>query len=204
MFTYTLDSKSEIKDSNGNTIVDFITPLFNKNSTGVKDYMVRRINADKYVMRPDMVAMAMYGDVDKAEYILKFTGISNPFTLDKDDVLKIPNPTEVYGMMATNHPDEDPRNKDNGTKIRNRFKYYDPSLNKYHGNYDSYRQLEKMKIPSGRIQPKNPSRVMVPYISEDGRTSVTIRNGKIYFGENTGLNIAGQTITKTVTNATQA
>lgn len=50
-----------------------------------------RINADKYQMRPDLISMAMYGDIDEAEYILKFSGISNPFSLDKDDVLKIPN-----------------------------------------------------------------------------------------------------------------
>ena len=53
-----------------------------------------------------------------------------------------------------------------------------------------------MKIPSGIIKPSNPSNVLVPYISEDGRTSVTIRNGKVYFGENSGLNIAGTNVTK--------
>ena len=91
MFTYTIDKKPTITDSKGNTIVNFITPLFTKNSTGVKDYQLMRINADKYQMRPDLISMAMYGDIDEAEYILKFSGISNPFSLDKDDILKIPN-----------------------------------------------------------------------------------------------------------------
>jgi len=53
--------------------------------------MVRRIDSEKYAMRPDLISFAMYGTEDYAEYILKFSGISNPFTLCEDDVLKIPN-----------------------------------------------------------------------------------------------------------------
>jgi len=52
-----------------------------------------------------------------------------------------------------------------------------------------------MKIPSGVIDPtriqNRTGNVMVPYISEDGRTSVSVRNGYVYFGEDSGLNIAG-------------
>jgi hypothetical protein len=43
------------------------------------------------VMRPDLVAISEYGNVDYTEYILKFTGICNPFALDDDDILMIPN-----------------------------------------------------------------------------------------------------------------
>lgn len=197
MFKYTIDSKPFITDSNGNTIVDFVTPLFNKNSTGVNDYKIKRVSSEKYEMRPDLVSFAMYGDIDMAEYILKFTGISNPFTLSKDDILKIPNDTEVYGMMAANHPEDNTEtNKSTEASIRNNFRYYDPTLNKYDKNGESYKELAKKKIPSGIIKPSNPSNVMVPYISEDGRTAVTIRNGKVYFGENSGLNIAGTSGTK--------
>jgi hypothetical protein len=44
-------------------------------------------------------------------------------------------------------------------------------------------------IDKGKIVNKT-GNIMVPYISEDGRTAVTIRNGKVYFGEDSGLNIA--------------
>ena len=47
MFTYTIDKKPTITDPNGNNIIDFVTPLFNKNSTGVADYMIRRVDAEK-------------------------------------------------------------------------------------------------------------------------------------------------------------
>lgn len=197
MFRYTIDKKPEITDSNGNVIIDFVTPLFYKNSTGINDYKVKRVGSEKYAMRPDMVSFAMYGDIDMAEYILKFSGISNPFTLDEDDVLMIPNDTEVLGMMAVEHPEDNvDQTQVNMTNFRNTFKFYDPSLNKYDNDGQSYRELAKKKIPSGIIKPDKPSNVMVPYIAEDGRTSVTIRNGKVYFGENAGLNIAGVTTTQ--------
>jgi hypothetical protein len=151
MFTYTIDRKPEITDLNGNVIVDFVTPLFNKNSTGIEDYMVRRIDSEKYAMRPDLISFAMYGTEDYAEFILKFSGISNPFTLCEDDVLKIPNDQEVQGMMFVNHTDEVVDYTDVETKIRNSFKYYDPTLNMYTKDGQSYRDLKNMKIPSGII-----------------------------------------------------
>lgn len=204
MFRYTIDEKPEITDDNGEVIINFVTPLFNKNSTGVNDYKVRRIDSEKYVMRPDLISFAMYGDIDFAEQILKFAGISNPFTLGTEDVLKIPNDTEVYGMMAANHPSDDKEtSKNTEASIRNNFKYYDPTLNRYDKNGESYKELERKVIPSGIIKPSNPSNVMVPYISEDGRTAVTIRNGKVYFGENSGLGIAGVTTITPKANITE-
>lgn len=207
MFEYTIDKKPQITDRNGNTIINFVTPLFNKNSTGVQDYMIRRIGSEKYEMRPDLVSFAMYGDTDKTEYILKFSGISNPFTLDGDDVLKIPNDQEVYGMMAVNSPDnsvEDTRARE--ARVRNNFKYYDPTLNNYNKNGESYRNLADKKIPSGiidkgKIQNRT-GNIMVPYIAEDGRTSITIRNGRVYFGTNSGIASASSDTIRQATNMT--
>jgi hypothetical protein len=169
--------------------------------------MIRRIGSEKYEMRPDLVSFAMYGDTDKTEYILKFSGISNPFTLDSDDVLKIPNDQEVYGMMAVNSPDnsvEDTRARE--ARVRNNFKYYDPTLNNYNKNGESYRNLADKKIPSGiidkgKIQNRT-GNIMVPYIAEDGRTSITIRNGRVYFGTNSGIASASSDTIRQATNMT--
>ena len=73
MFEYTIDKKKEITDRNGNTIIDFVTPLFHKNATGVADYQIKRVGNNKFVMRPDLVSFAMYGTIDNTEYILKFS-----------------------------------------------------------------------------------------------------------------------------------
>ena len=208
MFTYTIDNKPEITDAKGNKIINFVTSLFNKNSTYISDYLIRRVDSDKYAMRPDLVSMAMYGTEDYAEYILKFSGISNPFSLCGDDVLKIPNEQMAYGMMAVNNDEQDTQVDNTLAQIRNSFKYYDPSLNMYTKDGQSYRDLKNMKIPSGiidagKIQNRT-GNIMVPYISEDGRTAVTIRNGFVYFGEDSGLNIAGQNTVQQAINITSA
>lgn len=208
MFTYTIDQKPIIRDPNGNDIVDFVTPLFNKNSTGVADYIIRKVGTDKYCMRPDLVSFAMYGDIDGTEYILKFSGISNPFSFDKDDVLKIPNDQEVYGMMAINTPEDKVDTKNIEAEIRNNFKYYDPIRNPYNKDGQSYRDLANLKMPSGVIDKgkiqNNTGNIMVPYISEDGRTAVKIKNGRIYFGEDSGLTIASSDTITQAANITSA
>lgn len=209
MFNYTIDSKPTIRDKKGNTIVDFVKPLFKKNSDGVADYLIRRIDSEKYAMRPDLISMAMYGTDEYAEYILKFSGISNPFSLCEEDVLKIPNETEAYGMMAINGPSDDRAEQQaREAAIRNSFKYYNPELNRYTQDGQSYRDLKNMKIPSGAIDKNkitnNGRNIMVPYISEDGRTAVTIRNGYVYFGEDSGLNIAGSNPVQQAANITSA
>ena len=82
----------------------------------------------------------------------------------------------------------------------------------YEKDGQSYKDLENKKMPSGIIDKgkivNKTGNIMVPYISEDGRTAVTIRNGKVYFGEDSGLNIASSekisqvaNITSTIQNA---
>jgi len=110
-------------------------------------------------------------------------------------------------MMAVNSPDEDTTNTvDTAAEIRHNFKYYDPELNPYNKDGQSYRDLENKKIPSGIIDKgkivNKTGNIMVPYISEDGRTAVTIRNGKVYFGEDSGLNIASSEKISQVANIT--
>lgn len=190
MFKYSLDEKPEIEDNNGNTIIDLVKPFFSKSAERINDYMVRKVGAQKFSMRPDLVSFAMYGDDEGTEYILKFSGISNPFSLDKDDVLLIPNDQQVYGMMNANS-DEDQRDTYNlYAQIRNSFKYYDATKS-FPQSQDSYNNFAKTKIPSlikdtGEIQ-NNTGNIMVPYISQDGTTSVTIRNGRVYLGTDSGI-----------------
>ena len=63
-----------------------------------------------------------------------------------------------------------------------------------------------MKIPSAVIDPSGETDYYVPYITEDGRTSVTIRNGRVYFGEDTGVPNAATTTSTTegITNSVQS
>lgn len=132
----------------------------------------------------------MYDTDEFTEFILKFGGISNPFTLADDDVLLIPNEAQAVGMMADNSGEEDGMDTASGTmaQIRNFFKFVNTE---YQSDKTSYEALKAMKIPSGVIDTTARQGMLPPYISEDGRTAVTIRGSRVYFGEDTGMNIAG-------------
>lgn len=143
-------------------------------------------------MRPDLVSQMMYDTDEYAEFVLKFAGISNPFSLDDDDVLLIPNDMQAIGMMADNQSgSEDAEGMvSSGTmaQIRNFFKFVN---HEYQPDRTSYDRLKNTNIPSGVISP-TPENETPVYIGEDGKTAVTIRGGRVYFGEDSGMNIASQ------------
>lgn len=138
--------------------------------------------SETFEMRPDKVAFQTYGNVEYTEMILKYSAISNPFTLDKDDVLMIPSDSEVYSQLAQDVEDEkDKQTKEN--QIKNLFKF----KNNFKSDKSSYDQLEKLKVGSGVIEHPQDGDYSVPYISEDGTASITFRNGRMYFGEDSGI-----------------
>lgn len=206
MFEYTLDKKEEVTDWRGNRIVDLTKGIFSRGSGKIQDYDVVTMS-DTFHMRPDLVSQVMYGTDEYAEFILKFAGISNPFTLDDDDVLLIPNITQVHGMMEADNRTDKSDNDGQGqiAQIRNFYKFVNTE---YKSDKSSYDALKDKKIPSGvidtaKLQEKD---YIVPYISEDGRTAITIRNNKVYFGEDSGMRTAdrentltnGDSVTKSV------
>lgn len=188
MFNYTLDKKQEVTDYRGNKIIDLTQGIFSRSSGQIKDYEVIHMD-EVFQMRPDLVSQAMYNTDEYTEFILKFAGISNPFTLDKDDTLLVPNITQAKGMME--YENRDVLDDDNGAgriaQIRNVFKFVNTE---YKSDSTSYDNLQNKKIPSGVIDTNKQKEYLVPYISEDGRTSVTIRNNKVYFGEDSGMTSA--------------
>jgi hypothetical protein len=55
--------------------------------TGVREHIVK----DDEATRPDLIALEYYGDQTKTDIILKYNGISDPFSLQAGDVLEIPS-----------------------------------------------------------------------------------------------------------------
>lgn len=52
----------------------------------VREHVVREDD----VTRPDLIALEYYGGADHVDYILKWNGISDPFSLSPGDILEIP------------------------------------------------------------------------------------------------------------------
>ena len=177
MFTNTIDKKPTIIDNNGNEIVDLTKSIFSKGATGLNTYQTVKLN-DTYQMRPDKVAFAEYGTDEYTEYILKYSGVSNPFSLDQEDVLFIPDPTEAKAQMADI--------EDTQISIQDQVQTYYKFTNKdFKSDSTSYDNLANKEIPSGRPKSDTTDGFMVPYISDQG-SAITIKNGRMYFGTDAG------------------
>ena len=183
MFTYSLDSKKEITDNKGNRIIDLTTSIFAKRSADIDSFFVRHMTS-RYVMRPDLVSLYEYGTTDQTEYILKYSGISNPFTLAEGDYLRIPNEDEAINSMAVNNTRDLTGDSIAMNQVRNYYKFVNQD---YKSDSTSYDKLKDMKINSAVLDPTEDGDYTVPYISEDGTTAVTVRNGRMYFGEDNGM-----------------
>ena len=68
------------------------TLLFNFDNTPVIDEHI--VESDE-TCRIDLISLKYYRSDNYVDYILKFNGISNPFTIKEGDVLKIPANTTV-------------------------------------------------------------------------------------------------------------
>lgn len=54
---------------------------------------------DRYIARPDILSIDIYGDSIYTDIICKLNGISNPFELNKGMLLIIPSPDTVMNFM---------------------------------------------------------------------------------------------------------
>lgn len=179
MFTNTIDKKKFVTDNNGNQLVDLAASIFSKSAAGLNSYQTVKLTSH-YQMRADKVAFAEYGTDEYTEYILKYSGVSNPFSIAEDDVLFIPDPGQAESQMQDI--------EDEKTEIANQVQtYYKFTNTDFKSDSKSYDNLANKVIPKGTPRQENAG-FTVPYISDEG-TSITIKNGRMYFGTDAG-NIA--------------
>ena len=120
MFKNSIDNKKVI-NKNGIEIVDFISRIFNDKKIGDGVFNLYRV-PESMKMRIDLVSLAAYGTDEYADILLKYNGISNPFTLNTDDILLVPTldtiADDLIPLQSANNVAD---------KIRNYHKYIDKS-----------------------------------------------------------------------------
>lgn len=182
MFVHTIDTKKTIKDIKGNDIIDLTPSIFSRYSSALEGY--RTIKMDEvHEMRPDKVSFDVYGDTNYTEMVLKYSGISNPFSLDRNDIIMLPEMESIHAQTAKELEDE--TEEIEKSNIKNYYKF----SNNYNPDKSSYDDLANKVIESG-VKENKEEDYMVPYISDDGATAITIRNGRMYFGEDAGPSAA--------------
>lgn len=159
-------------------------PLFNKNGENIVDLtagtikysgdsvIINVILVDEHMqMRPDLAAYAAYGMSDNWDLIMKFNGISNPFSLEVGQYLLIPDINYMNSQLITDtksksSPSEKVRNQyldeNKKSKIDPNKIIYDKMIS------NSINNVSKFNLP--------------PNIAEPGKKEVSFQDGIIYLG----------------------
>lgn len=178
MFLNSIDRKPLYTRPDGAVVRDLTQSMFDEKANNYVNATAYRIPYG-YEMRCDLISQAVYNNTINAEYILKYNGISNPFSIDAGDIILIPTlDTAKANVKKRGDNAEDSVNN----RIRNSYKYIDPGKkpkrDKGIEDYDG-RNLSKKDndLQDGALPPN---------IAADGEKGITHRNGRVYFGEGIG------------------
>ena len=88
------------KNSDGTTeeFLDLLTKSCNSMDSTAGDIII--VNK-YYIARPDLISLAVYGSDEYADLICKYNGISNPFELNENDVIILPQYYEFQNLIDT-------------------------------------------------------------------------------------------------------
>lgn len=168
--------KKRILNVNGEDIIDFTTSIFNTKKSNDLVFKLYRV-PESMKMRIDLISYAAYGTDEYADILMKYNNISNPFTVNTDDILLVPTMdtimTDIADVVSDNEYIE---------KMDNLKKYIDK--NKVPKTVGS--QINNVSIDKNvEYQPANVS----------DAPSIVLRNGRIYFGEDSNVECSVDGIT---------
>ena len=179
MFNRSIDSKGKYILDDGTEVVDLADGIFDPNKAMTQICSIFKLRKE-YEMRPDLVSMVLYGSTDYTEMVIKYSLIPNPFALEEDDLIYNAALSNIYNPIKETEIDN------NGVfdAVKNYHKYIDKSKVPSQPGSDK----NTMEIPGteqygstspGGINDNNTE----ANISKTGDTGITIKDGKIYFGD---------------------
>lgn len=150
----------------GDKIDDLVSSTFKyaDRLAGVSPTLV----ADEEEMRPDKVANRVYSDSSLWDSLLKFNGVSNPFSISQGEVFFIPPMQALMGCLVA--PRIVPEKGEQRDLNANEKKLIRPTTNK------DAKMLEALR--------KKVSEVVPPNVNKTGVKNVITRDGIVVFGAN--------------------
>jgi hypothetical protein len=180
LYSKLLRAKSLFKLSTGESIIDLVRSTFN---FGVSTSTMGPTVVGEYeAMRPDLVSEKLYSDQSYWDVLLKFNGISNPFSIDYGEILLAPSTNTLEKLVVppkevVEHGTE-PAKKNEDALIK-------PKTTK-----------DVNRLASIRTKV---SEVLPPNVNLSGAQNVKVVNGKVILGGDmtqTGSNNINQAATR--------
>lgn len=134
--------------------------------------------------RPDLVSVRAYGEDTYQDQICKINGISNPYSLDVDDVLIIPNTVSFSREVQT---DTEPVTEETPVDFRLNFKDVERD-----GSQESAIQKFNQTFEKGIEELKEDGSGLPPSIADFGDKQFLVRGGEVIFAPNIGKCIVNE------------
>lgn len=143
--------------------------------TSINEYALASVNSismyavdDETKMRPDLIAQRLYEDQGALDLLLKYNGVSNPFSLGVGDILLIPSLDKLQTLLKVPVPIADIGSpKEDGAEEL----FLNPATTKDKERLEQIRKQTK----GGEVLPGNVNK-------KDGK-NIKIKDGKLIFGE---------------------
>jgi hypothetical protein len=158
-----LGVKKIITNLFGESIPDLISSTFKFGETSVSAGPI--VISEYETMRPDLIADRVYASQDNWDALLKFNGISNPFSLNQGEILLSPSPTELSKMIS---PPKTVSEKGTEPAKKNEEAVIKPKTVK-----------DKQRLDSIRTKV---SEVVPPNVNLSGVQNVKVVNGRVILG----------------------
>lgn len=140
------------------------TLVFLDDNTTIDEHIV----TEDQVGRIDLISLLHYRSADYCDYILKWNGISNPFSIKFGDVLNIPNHREAIKVV------KEIKVLNTTSEISIRDQFIDTKrLPVKDAKRIEYLQRKAAQKPNGAKQ------ILPPNILKEGDTNIKIGNGQI-------------------------
>ncbi len=185
-----IEEKLEM-DKNNEKIIDLTTRSYKQIEDA--EYSGRYIVDSKLVMRPDLLSYEIDGNLDFT-YLLKTNMISNPFTLDLDDIILVQNSGDILTVSAKDI------DVDNNDDVRNfyvnpdKISEPDPKIEKIRKKFE---ELQRMGADSPAPSKNN----LPPNFNEFGEGEVEIIGNKVRFAPGVARN-SSECSTEPISKAT--
>lgn len=173
MFKNTLDNKPLYKNSDDIEFRDLTQTIFEMQNKNFVKYDVYRVPKE-YRMRPDLIAKSVYNDTQFTEIILKFNGISNPFSINEGDIILIPDLDSATKKIRITG-DGTKYNKDE--ELRKSYKYIDPLKAPKKGE-----KLVNFNNRNFGQVVEGAENALPPNFAPEGTSQITYRDGRVFFG----------------------
>jgi hypothetical protein len=160
-----LKAKNIFTKLNGDVIIDLISSTFSFEKIGKTTEGFIRVKSEE-VMRPDLVSVRIYSDQKYYELLLKYNGISNPFSIDENEILLAPSFKNLESSVV---PPKKIVDKGAQVKTTNEDKLLNPKTVKDKKRLDALKEKAKEIVP--------------PNINTSGNKNIKVRGGQVIFGE---------------------